>query len=175
MLAVQGHQAGCRQSADEGVGTLLRACSAKSGCQATTGEVAGALQRDCRAGSACQRCTGALLRSQVPTGEAAGMSQCACSVPQGPCNARSECQMPAGEVTGAAQRACSASSGCGPAQAVEPVGPGRWRAGGGGDTSSAEGGLLASLKPMILQLVKEAVQNCCHSGASQATQTSESP
>ena len=43
-------------------------------------------------------------------------------------------------------------------QADVPIHPGRWRAGGSGNTPGAEGGLLASLKPMILQLVKEAVQ-----------------
>ena len=81
--------------------------------------------------------------------------------------------MPIGEVTGATQRACSTRSGCSDHadvagrndkqdqsadQAVEPTGPGRWRAGGSGDIPGAEGGLLASLKPMILQLVKEAAQ-----------------
>ena len=81
--------------------------------------------------------------------------------------------MPIGEVTGATQCARSTRSGCsdhaGVAgrndkqdqsadQAVEQTGPGRWRAGGSGDIPGAEGGLLASLKPMILQLVKEAAQ-----------------
>ena len=39
-----------------------------------------------------------------------------------------------------------------------PSGPRQWRAGGGGNSLSSEGGLLAALKPMILKLVKEAVE-----------------
>ena len=113
-------------------------------------------QSVCRARSGCQ----------APAGNAA-------SVPQSACRLRSGCQVSAGEATGATQRVCSARSECNDhagvvgqtdqqdrsADQVEvPIGRGRWRAGGNGDTPGAEGGLLASLKPMIFQLVKEAVQ-----------------